>query len=45
MQRRLSDWWLDYIARRGGLNVLWDLWALTIVAAVVLGFLAGRLSS
>jgi hypothetical protein len=38
---RLSDWWSGLVARRGGADLLLDLWLLTVFGALFLGFVLG----
>lgn len=42
MRERLKGLWLDYIARRGGINVIWDLWTVSVATALAVGFIAGH---
>lgn len=44
MALRWSEWWRDQLARRGPMGLIGDLWLLSLLAALVIGFLLGWIS-
>ena len=41
MKERLGFWWSDLVDRRGATELLFDLWLVSIVVALLIGFALG----